>query len=217
MKMDANNMLDFRPDNPQYWTHYLQGSPLGISRVATGQGHEFMTKFMAFLVKNSWFFLQNHGIFLKIHVWNFVLDILQPSNNTRPLTKTKRIPEITYILLRVSSKFQDWRHIHNTHAYPTLGLPKPWWYPHLHPNWDLFLGAWSFLFQDWPIQGRHLPLLTHEDSFSYIQTKKSSIYIGLLWTQPGPGVLPSGLELCFPSHWFLVFKYSVNGKSKILT
>ena len=80
-----------------------------------------MTKFMAFLVKNSWFFLQNHGIFLKIHVWNFVLDILQPSNNTRPLTKTKRIPEIAYILLRVSSKFQDWRHIHNTR----LPYPRP--------------------------------------------------------------------------------------------
>ena len=31
MKMDANNTLDFRPDNPQYWTHYMQGSPLGIS------------------------------------------------------------------------------------------------------------------------------------------------------------------------------------------
>ena len=103
-------------DNTEFQGGGVRPSPFldEPPRVATGQGHEFMTRFMAFLVKNSWCFLQNHGILLKIHVWNFVLDILQPSNNTRPLTKTKRIPEIAYILLRVSRKFQDWRHIHNT-------------------------------------------------------------------------------------------------------
>ena len=113
----------FTPKVEKWIAHQatILGVPHSHVRVATGQGHEFMTKFMAFLVKNSWFFLQNHGIFLKIHVWNFVLDILQPSNNTRPLTKTKRIPEIAYILLRVSSKFQDWRHIHNTR----LPYPRP--------------------------------------------------------------------------------------------
>ena len=31
MKMDANNVLDFRPNNHQNWTLYIYGSPLGIS------------------------------------------------------------------------------------------------------------------------------------------------------------------------------------------
>ena len=145
-----------------------------------------MTKFMAFLVKNSWFFLQNHGIFLKIHVWNFVLDILQPSNNTRPLTKTKRIPEIAYILLRVSSKFQDWRHIHNTrlpyprppqtmmipsHASKLRSISKGLYYliPRLihSKQTPTLLHPWGCYIQT----KKHSPSPNHEDTLTCIQTK----------------------------------------------